>query len=196
MKKTSKNIKRVIIYNFIIIFFICIFSSSQKLYANYPNGNTAGFFLRFSFPSEISLGMTGKFDSIPFMFSGVFNIGISTKGFAWFGITSSADWWGLKHRIGEVGNSIAWIYFGPGVEVDIQFGNNYWNLGLAFRLPLGVSFIVDRDWEIFLQIAPGLNVIAIGNEGFSTFGWYPSNTGWSFSKFFRFSGDFGFRYWF
>lgn len=196
MKKTKQNIKKIIIYSFIIITFIFISSSFQKLYANYPSGNSAGFFLRFGFPSRISLGMTGKFDTVPLMFSGIFNIGISSKGWAWFGITASADWWGFKYRIGEAGNSIAWIYLGPGAEADIEFTNNYWNLGLAFRLPLGVSFIVDRDWEIFLQIAPGLNVIAVGNEGFSTFGWYPKSTGWTFSKFFKFSGDFGFRYWF
>lgn len=188
--------KKIIIYTLIIMSFTSVFSLSSKLYANYPEGSAAGFFLRFSFPSQVSLGVTGKFDVVPFMFSGIFNVGISTKGWSWMGLSVSADWWGLKYRIGKVGESDSWLYFGPGAEAVAEFGNNYWNLGLGFRLPLGVSFIVDRDWEIFLQIAPGLNVIAVGNEGFGTFGWYPSHTGWTFSKFFRFSGDFGFRYWF
>ena len=161
-----------------------------------PNGAAAGFFLRFSFPSQASLGVTGKIDNFPLMFSGILNIGISTKGWAWFGLSANADWWGLKYRIGKAGDSDAWLYFGPGAEAIAEFGNNYWNLGLGFRLPLGVSFIVDRDWEIFLQISPGLNVIAVGSDGFGTFGWYPSHTGWTFAKFFRLSGDFGFRYWF
>ncbi len=130
------------------------------------------------------------------MFGAIFNIGISSKGWAWFGLSASADWWALKYRIGRVGRSDIRLYFGPGGEFIAEFGNNYWNLGLGFRLPLGISFIIDRDWEIFLQAAPGLNVIAFGNEGFGTFGWYPSHTGWTFSKFFRFSGDIGFRYWF
>lgn len=188
--------KKIIIYTFLVMSFISIFSMSEKLYANYPDGAAAGFFLRFSFPTQASLGVTGKFDVVPLMFSGILNIGISTRGWAWFGLSASADWWGLKYRIGEAGKSDAWLYFGPGAEAVAEFGNNYWNLGLGFRLPLGISFIVDRDWEIFLQIAPGLNVIAVGSEGFGTFGWYPSHTGWTFAKFFRFSGDFGFRYWF
>ncbi|ANN62864.1 hypothetical protein JQ824_11215 [Brachyspira hyodysenteriae] len=188
--------KRVIIYSLFCTILISFFSIESKLYADYPNGAAAGLFLRFSFPSQASLGVTGKIDNFPLMFSGILNIGISTKGWAWFGLSANADWWALKYRIGKAGESDAWLYFGPGAEAVAEFGNNYWNLGLGFRLPLGVSFIVDRDWEIFLQISPGLNVIAIGSDGFGTFGWYPSHTGWTFAKFFRFSGDFGFRYWF
>lgn len=188
--------KNIIIYTLIFMFVASVLLLSPKLYADYPNGDAAGFFLRFSFPSQASLGMTGKFDGVPFIFSGIFNIGISAKGWSWFGLSISADWWGLKYRIGNLGISNVWLYFGPGAEAIAEFGSHYWNLALGFRLPLGVSFIVDRDWEIFLQISPGLNVIAVGNDGFGTFGWYPSYTGWTFSKFFRFSGDFGFRYWF
>ncbi len=188
--------KRMAIYSFFLTILIFVFSISSKLYANYPNGSAGGFFLRFSFPSQASLGVTGKIENIPLMFGAIFNIGISSKGWAWFGLSASADWWALKYRIGRVGRSDIRLYFGPGGEFIAEFGNNYWNLGLGFRLPLGISFIIDREWEIFLQAAPGLNVIAFGNEGFGTFGWYPSHTGWTFSKFFRFSGDIGFRYWF
>ena len=185
--------KKIIIYSFIIISFSSAFN---RLYSFYPHGDSAGFFIRAGFPTQVSLGITGKFDVVPFMFGGILNIGISSTGFAFFGVSVSADWWGLKHRLGMLGDSHVWIYFGPGAEGVMEFGNKYWNIEANFRLPVGFSFIVDRDWEIFLQAAPGLSVIAVGNDGFRTFGWYPSSSGWSFSKFFRFYGDFGFRYWF
>lgn len=185
--------KKIILFAFIIIISL---SSYNKLSAYYPSGSAAGFFLRFSFPSQASLGFTGKFEGIPFMFGGIFNIGISSKGWAWFGLSASADWWGLVKRLGNLGDSDVRLYFGPGIEAITEFGTKYWNIEAAFRLPLGFSFIVDRDWEIFLQITPGLSVIAVGSRGFGTFGWYPSYTGWTFASFFRFSGDFGFRYWF
>lgn len=187
--------KKIFIYLFYLIIFSYIFSFN-KLYANYPNGTAAGFFLRFSFPKQISLGGTLQMDNIPIMFGGIFNIGISIKGEAWFGLSVSADWWGLTHRLGKAGVSDVFLYFGPGAEFTADFGTYYWNFALAFRLPLGFSFMLNRNWEIFLQVTPGLNIIAIGGDGFSTFGWYPSYTGWTFAKFFRFSGDFGFRYWF
>lgn len=185
--------KKIILFTFIIIISL---SSYNKLFADYPSGSSAGFFIRFSFPSQASLGITGKFEGIPFMFGGIFNIGISSKGWSWFGLSASADWWGFTTKLGNLGKSDVRLYLGPGLEAIIGFGNKYWNIEAAFRMPVGVSFIVDRDWEIFLQITPGLSVISIGSRGFGTFGWYPSYTGWTFASFFRFSGDFGFRYWF
>lgn len=184
--------KKIIIFAFIIIISI----STNKLLADYPSGSAAGFFIRFSFPSQASLGFTGKFEGIPFMFGGFFNIGIASQGWAWFGLSVSADWWGFTTKLGNLGKSDIRLYLGPGLEAITEFGKKYWNIGIAFRMPVGVSFIVDRDWEIFLQITPGLSLISIGSRGFGTFGWYPSYTGWTFASFFRFSGDFGFRYWF
>ena len=83
--------KKIIIFVFIIIISI----STNKLLADYPSGSAAGFFIRFSFPSQASLGFTGKFEGIPFMFGGFFNIGIASQGLAWFGLSVSADWWGM-----------------------------------------------------------------------------------------------------
>ena len=54
-----------------------------------------------------------------------------------------------------------------------------------------------NNWEIFIEIAPTVNVVAVGNSGFYVFGahigkgggfWLPGLLG--------FGGEFGFRYWF
>ena len=94
--------KKIILFTFIIIISL---SSYNKLSANYLSGSAAGFFIRFSFPSQASLGITGKFEGIPFMFGGIFNIGISSSGWSWFGLSASADWWGFTSKLGELGKS-------------------------------------------------------------------------------------------
>lgn len=187
-------LKKITIY---LIFVVLIYTaSSQKLFSYFPTGSALGFSLRFSFPLQTSLAVTGKFEGIPFMFGGILNIGISNKGASWFGFSAGADWWGYTARLGQLGNSDVMLYLGPGIEAIFNFGDKYINIEADFRIPVGVSFIVEKDWEIFLQLTPALSVISIGSRGFATFGWYPENSGWAFSDFFRFYGDFGFRYWF
>ena len=186
--------KKIIIYS---IFTVLIYStSSAKLFSYFPTDSALGFSLRFSFPLQASLGVTGKFEGIPFMFGGILNIGISSKGASWFGFSASADWWGYTTRLGQLGDSDVMLYLGPGVEAIFNFAAKYVNIEADFRIPVGVSFIVKEDWEIFLQLTPALNVISVGTRVFATFCWYPESSGWAFGDFFRFYGDFGFRYWF
>lgn len=186
--------RKLIIYSILILSISVL--SCNKLHPYFPIGSSIGFFLRVGFPLESSFAITGKFEGIPFMFGGILNIGISDNGWSWFGLSASADWWGFTSRLGHLGDSDVMMYLGPGIEAIIDFGTKYINIEADFRLPIGIAFIINDDWEIFLQPTIALNVISVGTRGFATFGWYPEYSGWRFSDFFRFSGDFGFRYWF
>ena len=83
------------------------------------------------------------------------------------------------------------------VTIEYEYADGYWFLTAGLRMPVGFSFIVKKNWEIFIEIAPTVNVVAVGNSGFYVFGahigkgggfWLPGLLG--------FGGEFGFRYWF
>lgn len=64
-------------------------------------------------------------------------------------------------------------------------------------MPVGFSFIVKKNWEIFIEIAPTINVVAVGSPGVYVFGArIGDGGGFWLNGLLGFGGEFGFRYWF
>ena len=163
-----------------------------KAQAAFSDGDAVGAMLMGGFPAGGAIGVTGQSSKVPVMFGGTIRF-----GGGWFGIGFTADWWGFKHNFGAVGESDAWVYLGPGGVFTVDFGSGYWFLTAGLRMPVGFSFIVKKNWEIFIEIAPAVNVIAVGNSGFYVFGArIGEGGGFYLPGFLGFGGEFGFRYWF
>lgn len=187
-------LKRIILS--ISVAVVLIIAAPTKAQAAYSDGAAVGAALMAGFPAGASLGVTGQFKGVPVMFGLSGRIGLGTPSY--FGLGLTADWWGFKHNFGPAGDSDAWVYLGPGGAFTVDFGSGgYWFLTAGLRMPVGFSFIVKKNWEIFIEIAPTVNVVAVGNSGFYVFGthigkgggfWLPGLLG--------FGGEFGFRYWF
>ena len=72
-------------------------------------------------------------------------------------------------------------YLGIGGALGLSFGSNWMGLGLAARLPIGLSWQPVRLLEIFLQVVPSLGVSIVPEFHFPYGGW---------------GGDIGIRLWF
>lgn len=180
---------------FVSVAIALIIAIPTKAQAAYSDGAAVGAALMGGFPSGASLGVTGQFSGVPVMFGLSARIGLGS--FNWFGLGLTADWWGFKHNFGPAGDSDAWVYLGPGGAFAVDFARNYWSITAALRMPVGFSFIVKQNWEIYIEIAPSVNVLHVGSYGVQLLGLYIGNkSGWAFDGFFGFSGQFGFRYWF
>lgn len=172
---------------------VLIIAAPTKAQAAFPDGDAVGAMLMGGWPVGGAIGVTGQSSKVPVMFGGTVRFGVGH-----FGVGFTADWWGFKHNFGPAGDSDAWVYLGPGGAFTVDFGSGgYWFLTAGLRMPVGFSFIVKKNWEIFIEIAPTVNVVAVGNSGFYVFGarigdgggfWLPGLLG--------FGGEFGFRYWF
>lgn len=187
-------LKRIILY--ISVAAVLIIAAPTKAQAAYSDGAAVGAALMAGFPAGASLGVTGQFKGVPVMFGLSGRIGLGTPSY--FGLGLTADWWGFKHNFGPAGDSDAWLYLGPGGAFAVDFAKNYWSITAALRMPVGFSFIVKKNWEIYIEIAPSINVLHVGSYGIQILGLYvgKNNGGWEFDGFFGFSGQFGFRYWF
>lgn len=173
---------------------VLIIAAPTKAHAAYSDGAAVGAVLLSGYPAGVSLGVTGQFSGVPVMF------GLSAGWYlgGYFGLGLTADWWGFKHNFGKAGDSDAWVYLGPGGAFSVGFGSGYWSVSAGLRMPVGFSFIVKQNWEIFIEIAPVVNVLSAGSYGVQIFGAFvdKNHSGWGVGGFLGFGGQFGFRYWF
>ncbi len=169
---------------------------APKVHAAYSDGAAIGVALLGGFPAHASLGITGQFNGLPLMFglSGRASFG---NNYNYFGVGLTADWWGLKIPLAQ-GNVGVHFYLGPGGALDADFGSNYWSINLALRMPIGFSFVFAKSWELFVELAPSINLVHAGSYGLQVLGLYigDGRSGWGFDGFFGFGGALGFRYWF
>lgn len=188
-------LRKIILSAFIIAALILVVPN--KAQAAYSDGAAVGAALISGYPGYASLGVTGQFNGVPVMFglTGRFSFG---SGYGYFGLGLTADWWGYTQNLGRAGDSDVWFYVGPGGALALDFGRNYWNISIGFRVPIGFSFIIQRNWEIFLELDPSIGVLGFGSYGAQIFGLYVGNnrSGWALGGFLGFGGQFGFRYWF
>ena len=168
----------------------------SKAQAAYADGAAIGVAILGGFPAHASLGITGKFDGLPVMF-GLTGRASFGNNYNYFGIGLTADWWGLKIPLSQSDVGIH-FYLGPGGAFDADFGSKYWSINAALRMPIGFSFIFAKSFELFLELAPSINIIHAGSYGVQVLGLYIGNsgTGWGADGFFGFGAGLGFRYWF
>ena len=89
------------------------------------------------------------------------NVGLSLRfdniaiGAAWgFGdngyLHVTADYWLMKN---DLAKNLDWFL---GLGADVGIGDPF---TLAARVPIGLQWMPAKDWEIFGQVAPGLQII-------------------------------------
>jgi len=97
----------------------------------------------------------------------------------YFGLGVSGDYYLIDSKlVPAIG--LNW-YLGIGGSLGLSFGNDWMGLGVAARLPIGLSWQPVRLLEIFLQIVPSLGVSIAPSFHFPYGGW---------------GGDIGIRLWF
>lgn len=187
-------LKKISLYIILIIFIITV--TPSKAESAYSDGYAIGISILSGFPAHASLGITGKFDSVPLMFglNGKASFG---KNYSYFGIGLTADIWCLKIPLSQ-GNVGIHFYLGPGLGINSDFGNTYWSIKTALRMPIGFSFIFTKNWELFLELDPTINIVNAGSYGLQILGLYikESRSDWNVDRFFGFGSSLGFRYWF
>lgn len=158
--------------------------ATEKVHAQYAKGGSIGFALTGGFASGGGFGgvITFSVPKVPLMF-GV-NGGIWGSG---FNVNLSGDWWALNPQLGTLGSAPVYLYFGPGIYLGLNVDNKDLGFNLGIRAPLGFTFLVDKSkkWEVYVELAPGVNVINVWNNNIKN-DWF----------YFAFSSRLGFRYWF
>jgi len=96
----------------------------------------------------------------------------------YFGLGVSGDYYFIDSSLFSAIN-LNW-YLGIGGSLGLAFGNNWMNLGLAARLPIGLSWQPIPLLEIFLQVVPSLGIDIVPSFHFPSGG---------------FGGDIGIRIW-
>jgi opacity protein-like surface antigen len=97
----------------------------------------------------------------------------------YFGLGASGDYYFIDSKlVPAIG--LNW-YLGFGASLGLSFYNDWMGLGVAARLPIGLSWQPLRFLEIYLQIVPSLGLDIIPNVHFPSGG---------------FGGDLGIRVWF
>lgn len=165
----------------------------KKAEAAYPSGSSVGASLSAGYPSQ-GLNITGKFDNVPLVFGASFGFGSG-----YFALNITGDWWGLQLPLGRAGDADVSMYLGPGFALSTQIGSVF-AMDLGIRMPVGFSFVVQKNWEIFLEPSIGLNLIGFAAwDGGASLRVLGSSLGDDFSfglGALLFAGQFGFRYWF
>lgn len=169
----------------------------KKASAAYSDGAAIGASLFFGYPNQ-GLTLVGQFDGVPLMFGVQAVANIFDTRYLYFGVGLTMDWWGLKIPLGRAGESDVHFYLGPGLAADFAFGSyGLWSINAGLRMPIGFSFLIKNQWEIFLEPAPVVNVVHADGDGVSIFGLrFGNENRWYIEHFLHLTFQFGFRYWF
>ncbi|MEI0798822.1 hypothetical protein R4Q14_10930 [Brachyspira intermedia] len=176
---------------------VLVVAMPKKAAAAYSDGAAIGASLFFGYPNQ-GLTLVGQFDGVPLMFGVQAVANIFDSRYQYFGLGLTMDWWGLKIPLGKAGESDVHFYLGPGLAADFAFGSHgIWSINAGLRMPIGFSFLIKKQWEIFLEPAPVVNVVHADGDGVSILGLHFGNENhWYLEHFLHLTFQFGFRYWF
>lgn len=161
------------------------FATTNKAHAAFPNGAAVGVNL-FAGIIDGGVGISLKPNNIPAMFG--IQLGYGWPGY--FNLGLLGDWWAWQAKLGDAGEAPVYFYVGVGANVNLGFSGNFFRFDLNARVPLGFSFIVKRNWEIYFELTPGIRLFTFYTGMSSKYRWF-------FPDYvINFDGQFGFRYWF
>ncbi len=135
-----------------------------------------------------------KFRELPILFG--FDIGVSSDGLSF---ALRADWLMFSSYFGRAGLADVYFYLTPGGDFSFAL-YDVLDIGLSARAPMGVSWLIDRQFEIFTELVFTLHIVSfgVGSPGYfklfgacvagaDTYQWHDTLT----------TGiNIGFRYWF
>lgn len=115
--------------------------------------------------SLASFGAARAETAIGVVFGHPGNVGLSLRfdrtaiGVAWSDdyLHGTLDWWIKKTPINDTEGKLSW-YYGPGIDLGLPF-EDVDEFFLAGRFPFGLQFMATPQWELFGELAPGLQLI-------------------------------------
>jgi hypothetical protein len=150
----------------------------MPLYADHPDGPAIGVVLGGNFAfSEIgsSVGASFKLPSIPIFWSASLAFSSDSFGFGVTGDKYLID----SNLISEQSFNLDW-YLGAGGYLNMgSFGKNT-ILNIGARVPIGLSWHINKEFELFLSIDPSLGICLAPELRFPDF---------------YCAAELGFRYW-
>jgi len=162
----------------VLVFALAAILATGTLFADHPGGFGIG--VQGGYSGAWGGGGFGngalslKLPSLPIFWAIRMDI---TNGY--FGLGVSGDYYLIDDKlVPEIG--LNW-YLGVGGALGLSFGGDWMGLGLAARLPIGLSWQPLPLLEIFLQVVPSLGVSILPGFHFPYGGW---------------GGDIGIRLWF
>jgi hypothetical protein len=92
-----------------------------------------------------NVGLSVRFDRVPI-------------GLAWSDdfLHATIDYWGIKRPLGT-DDRLSW-YLGPGLDLGIPFEDEE-DFFMALRIPVGLQFMLSPKFELFGDLAPGLQLL-------------------------------------
>lgn len=98
----------------------------------------------FGYPGNVGLSL--RFDRTPI-------------GVAWSSdfVHGTADMWLKKTAMKDGNGQLSW-YYGPGVDAGIPLDDAE-EFFLAGRFPFGLQFMATPKWELFGELAPGIQIL-------------------------------------
>ncbi len=119
-------------------------------------GSSLGFRTHSNILAVSILDVMIKFRELPIMFS--LDAFAATGGFS-LGFT--ADWLLLNSNFGFIGLADLHFYLTPGADFSFGFYDVF-DIGLSARLPIGLSWLLDSNLEIFTEIVLTLHIVSFG----------------------------------
>jgi hypothetical protein len=170
--------KEIIVKKLAVVFILAAVLATGTLFADHPKGWGVG--VQGGFNSDWGGGFIGgaavslKVPSLPIYWAARLDI---TENY--FGLGVSGDYYFIDSIL-VPSIKLHW-YLGGGVGLGISFGEKSMGLGIAARLPIGLSWQPFPFLEVFLQAVPSLGVSILPEFHFPYGG---------------FGGDIGIRVWF
>lgn len=112
------------------------------LFAGGGFGSVAGF----------NPGVSLKFPNLPVYWGINASIGGGTVG-----LSVSGDYYLIDQNLVKIGSSNLGWFLGLGAFTHIYFGNSA-SFALGARLPIGLSWQINRTFELFMDVVPGIGV--------------------------------------
>jgi len=170
--------KEIFVKKLVLVFVFAAVLATGAVFADHPRGlgigvqgGGGGYWGAGGFHPNAALSL--KIPSLPIFWAVRLDI---TDGY--FGLGLSGDYYLIDDKlVPQIG--LNW-YLGIGGSLGLQFGNDWMGLGVAARLPIGLSWQPVSVLEIFLQIVPSLGVNILPGFHFPSGGW---------------GGDIGIRLW-
>ena len=101
-------------------------------------------------------GLSLKFDSFPLINNACMGIAWSFSGY----LHLHCDYWFMNPSLQTSGNQFNW-YLGLGVKFLFYSSggnnrNNTTGLGMGARVPVGLQYYLEKEWELFAELVPGI----------------------------------------
>ena len=168
--------------SFIMLCFMFLLLTTPKTYAYFSDGFAIGFGITTGVNGygayDVGGVISAKIPKVPMV------IGLSpnyknSNGLEYFGFGLNIDFWLFQHTFTD----LLHMYMGAGFGLNFDSIPNAFHFDLGFRIPIGMQFLFNDKYELFVEFTPHLFFLYAGTAGAKQ------------ALEFRISGTVGIRFW-